>query len=216
VNPQQFAKAAIVPHPGVTPERSAIVGGAPSARPPVPPTRPAVAVHPPVTRGGAPATVARSTPPNTRPAPSETHTPPPATQAQRTPPTNANEARTPPPNEARTTPTTQRVLPPERGAPTAPSAENRAGGTPTAGRPPLVTKTQPPPERVPFQQRQPAMQEHPGRPLEPQQRDNIRDGKPAGPMVDKEYPPHPPAERAAPSQSGSPSHSEPSKEGHPK
>lgn len=217
VNPQQFAQAAIIPHPEVTPERSAIVGGAPAARPAVPPTRPAVAVHPPVTRGGAPATVARSTAPtNTRPAPSETHTPPPATQAQRTPPTNANEARTPPPNEARTTPTTQRVPPPERGAPPAPPAQNRADGTPTAGRPPLVTKTQPPPERVPFQQRQPAMQEHAGRPLEPQQRDNIREGKPAGPMVDREYPPHPPAEGAAPSHSGSPSHSEPSKEGHPK
>lgn len=191
VNPQQFAKASIVPHPQVTPERSAIAGGAASAHPPVASTRPAVAVHPPVTRGGNQATVARTTPPaNARPAAGETRTPPPGIQAE----------RTPPPNEAHATAPTQRVP-----TPTGHGAE-------PSSRPPLVTRTQPPPPKSTFEQRQPAMQEHPGRPLEPQQRANIQQGKPAGPMVDREFPPHPPSEHAAPPHGGSPSHSE----GHPK
>jgi hypothetical protein len=43
------------------------------------------------------------------------------------------------------------------------------------------------------------MQPDAGRPLEPQQRQNLRAGKPAGPRRDPEYPPHPaPATRAAP------------------
>jgi hypothetical protein len=45
------------------------------------------------------------------------------------------------------------------------------------------------------------LQEHPGRPLEPQQVDNIRHGQPAGQMHDRETPPHrdagpPPQQRA--------------------
>ena len=34
-----------------------------------------------------------------------------------------------------------------------------------------------------MQQKAPAIEQHPGRPLEPQQRDNIHQGKPAGPMI---------------------------------
>jgi hypothetical protein len=34
------------------------------------------------------------------------------------------------------------------------------------------------------------MQEHPGRPLEPQQVNNIRNGAPAGPRQDREVPAH--------------------------
>jgi hypothetical protein len=65
---------------------------------------------------------------------------------------------------------------------------------------PLVTKNPPPPQNPPFSQRQPAMQDHPGRPLEPQQVDNIRRGQPAGPRQDREVPMHanPPAQRQSP------------------
>jgi len=45
------------------------------------------------------------------------------------------------------------------------------------------------------------MNEHPGRPLEPQQLENLRDGRPPGPMADHEFPPHVvpvPRERAIP------------------
>jgi hypothetical protein len=68
-----------------------------------------------------------------------------------------------------------------------------------------VAKRPPPPENVPFPQRQQAMQAHPGRPLEPQQVENLRAGRPAGPMRDQEFPPHPvPTIRAAPAPQPAP------------
>ena len=75
------------------------------------------------------------------------------------------------------------------------------GGPPQGGPPPerhpLVTKAPPPPQNPPFAQRQAPLQEHPGRPLEPQQMDNIRRGQPAGEMHDRETPAH---RDAAPAQ----------------
>src|SRR5271157_1850929 len=59
----------------------------------------------------------------------------------------------------------------------------------------------PPQEKLPYAQKALAMEQHPGRPLEPQQRDNLHAGKPAGPMMDKEFPPHsapPPHVQSAP------------------
>ena len=65
--------------------------------------------------------------------------------------------------------------------------------------PPLITRRPPPPQDPSFQQRRQAMQPDAGRPLEPQQVQNLRAGKPAGPRKDPEYPPHPaPAARGAP------------------
>jgi len=55
---------------------------------------------------------------------------------------------------------------------------------------PLVVRAQTPPAAVPFETRQKAIAAHPGRPLEPQQIQNLRAGKPAGPQRDPE-PPHP-------------------------
>ena len=54
----------------------------------------------------------------------------------------------------------------------------------------LVTKAPPPQQNPSFAQKQGAMQEHPGRPLEPQQVDNIRRGQPAGQQHDREVPAH--------------------------
>jgi hypothetical protein len=48
----------------------------------------------------------------------------------------------------------------------------------------------PPPPAIPFAQRHAAMLEHPGRPLEPPQIENLRAGRPAGSMRDGEFPPH--------------------------
>ncbi len=86
------------------------------------------------------------------------------------------------------------------------------GGAPLAGKlpissvphqaPQLITRNSPPPGRLPFDTRQQAMAPHPGRPLEPQQRENLRAGRPAGPMRDTEIPSHPPQmQRGAPSPS---------------
>jgi hypothetical protein len=59
--------------------------------------------------------------------------------------------------------------------------------------PRFVTRSPLPPPNLPFSVRQQALQAHPGRPLEPQQERNLRAGKPAGPMRDREFPPHPAA-----------------------
>ena len=70
---------------------------------------------------------------------------------------------------------------------------------PPGKEPPLISRRAPPPQDPPFQQRQKAMQPDAGRPLEPQQIQNLRSGKPAGPRRDPEIPPHPaPVARAAP------------------
>ena len=63
-------------------------------------------------------------------------------------------------------------------------------GGPPQERRPLVNRNPAPPQNPPFSQRQPAMQDHPGRPLEPQQMENIRRGDAAGPRQDREVPSH--------------------------
>ena len=57
----------------------------------------------------------------------------------------------------------------------------------------MFTRNAPAPTNAPFAARQDAYSSHPGRPLEPQQMNNLRAGKPAGPMQDKETIPHPAA-----------------------
>jgi hypothetical protein len=55
--------------------------------------------------------------------------------------------------------------------------------------PPILRARRPAPPPDPgVQVRQQAIEQHPGRPLEPQQIQNLRQGKPAGPMKDKETP----------------------------
>ena len=79
----------------------------------------------------------------------------------------------------------------------APAAGGMASG-PSRTPPRLITRSALPPPKVPFSTRLQALQAHPGRPLEPQQEENLRAGKPAGPMRDREFPPHPaPAAPAA-------------------
>jgi hypothetical protein len=80
------------------------------------------------------------------------------------------------------------------------AAVERMGGEPRVQPPtrgsvtqvprPLVVRSPLPPTSVPFADRQKAIAQHPGRPLEPQQIQNLRAGRPAGPQRDAE-PPHP-------------------------
>jgi hypothetical protein len=63
-------------------------------------------------------------------------------------------------------------------------------GAVAVGARPLVVRHAAPPADLPFETRQKAIAEHPGRPLEPQQLQNLRAGRPAGPQRDPE-PPHP-------------------------
>jgi hypothetical protein len=69
-----------------------------------------------------------------------------------------------------------------------------------------ITRSAPPPPSVPFVEQRRSMYEHPGRPLEPQQLENLRAGRASGPMVDREFPPHPaPIPRRGPMQPPVPS-----------
>jgi hypothetical protein len=68
--------------------------------------------------------------------------------------------------------------------------QHNTGGPPPNSRP-LVTNAPPPPPKPSFTQREPALQQHPGRPLDPQQTNNVRQGQPAGASHDREYAPHP-------------------------
>jgi hypothetical protein len=69
---------------------------------------------------------------------------------------------------------------------------------PSTSPPGLVMRNTPPPPRVPFAKENHGMLVHPGRPLEPHQIENLRFGRPAGPMLDREFPPHPVARIAPP------------------
>jgi len=108
--------------------------------------------------------------------------PPPAVAERKLPPPENNRGATPHPTE-----------------PTRPPAHIIA--PPRETLPPLVTRSAPPTPHVPFAERRPLMSEHPGRPLEPHQLENLRAGRPPGPMADHEFPPHVvpvPRERAVP------------------
>ncbi len=205
VNPQQIAKAQVIPHPQINPTPRAIAAGTNATRPPVPAQRPAVVQHPPVAnvRTGETANTSRNTQPENARAGEAAH-------PDQRPSTNTNEARTPPSNEKAGA---------ESPAGNASGHENQpattvnrppqvnASSRPPASRPALVAKTPPPPEKLPLQQKAPAMEQHPGRPLEPQQRANLSAGRPAGPMMDSEFPPHAaPVRPASPAHSGPPSH----------
>jgi hypothetical protein len=68
-----------------------------------------------------------------------------------------------------------------------------------ASPPGLIIRSTPPPPRVPFVEQRRFMSEHPGRPLEPHQLENLRAGRAAGLMQDREFPPHmAPVPRARP------------------
>jgi hypothetical protein len=92
---------------------------------------------------------------------------------------------------------------PPAGKKSAPSPERRSASEPTARTlpppgthvpiprtSPLIARTPPPPPPVPFVQRRQALMDHPGRPLDPVQLDHLREGRPVGPVVDREFPPH--------------------------
>lgn len=76
-------------------------------------------------------------------------------------------------------------------APGAPRAQPPTRTSVTQVPRPLVVRAPKPPAAVPFETRQKAIAEHPGRPLEPQQMQNLRAGKPAGPQRDPQPPKSP-------------------------
>jgi hypothetical protein len=105
--------------------------------------------------------------PRVRPAPGETRAPPPLVTRHRAPMESGGRPPAPVTRAPGPSPAPPRVEHPE-----------------------LFAKTPPPPPRVPFQEQRSYMMEHPGRPLEPQQLENLRAARPPGPMRDAEFPPH--------------------------
>ena len=139
-----------------------------------------------------PAEVPRTAPPSGQNQPANegaAHNPPPS--GQNPPPAEANrngagnnpgrENNNGNPNNA------DREKTPASGPPQNAAAQHNG---PPQNQRPLVTKAPPPQQNPSFAQKQGAMQEHPGRPLEPQQVDNIRRGQPAGQQHDREVPAH--------------------------
>jgi hypothetical protein len=147
VNPQQLARAQVIPHPPVNPTRQAVLAGRPRPAPPVRPQPRFINPPKPVPNAAAgrqpPGTITRSAPPET---------------ARRAP------------------------IAPERSSAISP---------PRSVPPALITRGAVPRAPVPFATRRGAMLEHPGRPLEPPQVSDLREGRPLSPMRDREFPPHP-------------------------
>jgi len=172
VTPSQIAHAEVLVHPTTVPTRDAALGGRGVVRAPVAAGRPSA----------APSAAGRvATPRSGVPA---TREPPPT----RGPVPQARGATPPPRSEPAAT----------RGTP--PAARGSEPRTQTPSR--LITRTPPPPQYPPFNARAQAMAQRPGRALEPQQIQNLRAGRAAGPPRDPEYPPHaaPAARGAAPAR----------------
>lgn len=91
--------------------------------------------------------------------------------------------------------------------PTPATREASRSGPPATPFPHMFTRNAPAPNNAPFAARQDAYSSHPGRPLEPQQMNNLRAGKPAGPMKDKESLPHASAQHTGSKPSSSSSSS---------
>jgi len=179
VDPKVLARAPVIPHPTVNPTRRAALPGRPVSPPPV--------HHPTVL-------TAHSAPPaRARPAPGETRTPPPLVTRNRPPVESAGRAPAPrppvPAHPAPPPPATHPATPPPAVHPATPPPTVRPPAPPPA-HPELFSRVPPPPPPVPFADRRPLMMEHPGRPLEPQQLDNLRAERPPGPMRDAEFPHH--------------------------
>jgi hypothetical protein len=106
----------------------------------------------------------------------------------RSPHPNEPARQVPPVMPKPRTPSPREVVPPPNPAPTVPPS----GPVPRRAPTPVIARNPPAPQALPFHTRQQAMQQtDPGRPLEPQQRQNLRQGKPAGPHRDPEDPAHP-------------------------
>lgn len=107
------------------------------------------------------------------------------------------QVQRPAPVVTRATPPAARPEATRPATPEARVAPRAAPGGPPAARPSFITRTPLPQRDAPFTAHQQALQRDPGRPLEPQQERNLRQGKPAGPSRDREVLPH-----AAPAPKG--------------
>jgi hypothetical protein len=115
------------------------------------------------------------------------------TAARRVPvetrPARGQESRPTPLGTKNPVPAQHPARTPLRNAGTQPESGNTLNG-PLRAPPSLITRSTPPPPVVPFAEQRRFMSEHPGRPLEPRQIENLRKGRVSGAMQDREFPPH--------------------------
>ena len=153
----EIARAQVIAHPQIHPDARAITGGMAQTHPPIQVVRPAVAE-----RIGVSQTSVKSGPDNNRVIERNTHT---------IPKTLGDVSG----NPSQGSTTDYRKF-----------EHRNLDKTPRNSRA-LITKTPPPLPNPSFEVRRNAMEPHPGRPLEPQQVQNLRQGRPAGPMHDEEF-----------------------------
>jgi hypothetical protein len=176
----------VLPHPMVTPARTSAAPQAPARVVPPVLARPVLATRTAVARPAAvPEPVASHAAPIERAAPASVNAEKPAAAA----------------------PTVGGYPQPRGGQPAA--VATRPPG-PLPGRAPdqprtLINRTEPQPAQPSFQRQQEAIDLHePGRPLGPQQLQNLREGRPAGPPAPQPRPAPPPAARPAPAPQPAP------------
>jgi hypothetical protein len=186
VRPEEIDRGSIIAHPSAAPVLRAVLRGLPATMPPVA-ARPRVILTPPQrsdppvrggdNRGGDSRGGANRGGDNrggdNRGGDNR------GMQQQR------GGAQLPPPTVVTKTP------PPSIAVPPIPPAPKRADVPPdqSRGNRPIITRTPPPPQSPPFKAKEEALKAQPGKPLEPQQIQNVRAGRAAGPPQDKVIPP---------------------------
>jgi hypothetical protein len=201
VDRTEIERERVIPHPEVVPDARAVAAGTQVTHPPIEQRRPQIVYRPPMNESRPGQLSEAHKDAGHAPGPDQSQgqivaRPRPARpiilsrpEGQQTPegqqPNTGSNVREP----------SERPLPPR-------PVQNRGdeNGNPRAqnqlpNERPLIARTPPPPPSPSFEQRRPAMEQHPGRPLEPQQVQNLRQGQPAGPMRDHEVPPHPQAQQ---------------------
>jgi len=203
----QLATAPIVPHPLVTPQRTAVASAPPRVVPPHT-ARPTLASRQDtrVTAPPAPVSVAgprgpvRTPPQQVAPAPITRAPIPPVQQPNPTrglPPQRANPPQ-PAPQPTHTPPYQVQEPNPTHGQPPEQSAPRQPAPEPQPERP-LFNKAVPPEPHPSFEKQQQAIQEtDPGRPLSPSQMQNVRQNQPPGPPQQREAPHPAPAPQPPP------------------
>jgi len=206
VSNAELSEARVIPHPLVNPSSRAALPGRAVNAPPVRAQRPftnerlANANRMPAVERNTSATRETTAPPARTSAPGENREPRPLV-SRNAPAANGRNGAPP---EGRNSSTISDRNANGRGSENRPATTARENSGPSTERPTsrLITRRTPPESRVPFDRQQSAMSSHPGRPLEPEQMQNLRQGRDAGPMRDQENPSH--AERMSATRGGDP------------
>ena len=187
VTPEMIRTSTVIAHPPLVPTRQSLVPR-PVQKVPVSTARPTL-----LTRGGK----EQQATPGSRPV-AVPYKPLPA-NLQRGPvsPAPATPGR-PAPQMVQPAERAAAPAAPARPAPVAAPSQPKTSNQPRA----LINRNETPVKQPTFQQQQPALRLDPGRPLGPVQKENLRQGMPAGRSPDVEALPHQPARPAAAAKPG--------------